>query len=276
MASKAVKQKSKKSGEASDRKKPSKDINFKVGIYRVLKQVHPDQSIRVEALEELDKIALFVGKKIAKDAAILVGSESKTINGRAIMGATRALLPGELGKHAISDITKSITHTATANASEEHKGESRSHKAKLQMSVARAERVIREEACSYRVSETAGIALAAALEYLIAEIVELAGNAARDSKKVRISVKHIQLAVHNDSEMMALLGKGIFSGGGVKLVSMSYARSKPKKTAAASPKKKTSPKKKASPAKKKSPAKKRTVKKTRSLKKDEEGRSPFF
>ena len=61
----------------------------------------------------------------------------------------------------------------------------------------------------------AGVYLAAVLEYLCAEILELAGNAARDNKKTRIVPRHITLAVKNDEELNKLLGGVTIASGGV-------------------------------------------------------------
>ena len=47
------------------------------------------------------------------------------------------------------------------------------------------------------------------------QVLELAGNAARDNKKNRIVPRHIQLAVRNDEELSKLLGTVTIAAGGV-------------------------------------------------------------
>lgn len=47
------------------------------------------------------------------------------------------------------------------------------------------------------------------------QILELAGNAARDNKRTRIIPRHIQLAIRNDEELNKLLDGVTISEGGV-------------------------------------------------------------
>ncbi|PKI36412.1 hypothetical protein CRG98_043194 [Punica granatum] len=66
-----------------------------------------------------------------------------------------------------------------------------------------------------RVGTGAPVYLAAVLEYLAAEVLELAGNAARDNKKNRIIPRHVLLAVRNDEELGKLLQGVTIAHGGV-------------------------------------------------------------
>jgi histone H2A len=115
------------------------------------------------------------------------------------------------------------------------KAVSRSAKAGLQFPVGRIARYLKAGKYASRVGAGAPVYLAAVLEYLAAEVLELAGNASRDNKKTRcvaaprvfaraarpaapaharaaaafsIVPRHIQLAIRNDEELSKLLGKG--------------------------------------------------------------------
>jgi histone H2A len=90
-----------------------------------------------------------------------------------------------------------------------------SAKAGLQFPVGRIGRYLRQGKYATRMGAGAPVYLAAVLEYLCAEILELAGNAARDNKKSRIIPRHITLAVKNDEELNKLLGGVTIASGGV-------------------------------------------------------------
>ncbi|KAK6102390.1 Histone H2A domain protein [Brugia pahangi] len=95
------------------------------------------------------------------------------------------------------------------------KVKSRSSRAGLQFPVGRIHRKLRKGNYAERVGAGAPVYLAAVLEYLAAEVLELAGNAARDNKKTRINPRHLQLAVRNDEELNKLLAGVTISQGGV-------------------------------------------------------------
>merc|ERR1719163_1977067 len=95
------------------------------------------------------------------------------------------------------------------------KTQSKSHRAGLQFPVARIARYLKKGGYCSRMGAAAPVYLAAVLEYIAAEILELAGNAARDHKKTRIIPRHIQLAIRNDEELNKYLGNVTIAQGGV-------------------------------------------------------------
>ena len=102
-----------------------------------------------------------------------------------------------------------------ARAGKKSASQSRSKKAGLQFPVGRIHRFLKKGRYAGRIGAGSPVYLAAVIEYLTAEVLELAGNAARDNKKTRIIPRHIQLAVRNDEELNKLLHGTTIAQGGV-------------------------------------------------------------
>ena len=95
------------------------------------------------------------------------------------------------------------------------KAKSRSSRAGLQVPVGRIHRLLRKSNYAERVGAGALVYLAALLDYLPAEVLELAGSATRDNKKTRIIPRHLQLAIRNDEELNKLFSGVTIAQGGV-------------------------------------------------------------
>ena len=95
------------------------------------------------------------------------------------------------------------------------KAKSQSPKEGSQFPVHKIRRFLQKGRYADRIGSGAPVYLQAVLEYLSAEILELAGNAARDNKKHRIIPRHLQLAVRNDEQLNKLLSGVTIAQGGV-------------------------------------------------------------
>ena len=95
------------------------------------------------------------------------------------------------------------------------KSVSKTARSGLQFPVGRVHRLLKRGNYSKRTGSGAAVYLAAVMEYLSAEILELAGNAARDNKKKRVVPRHLLLAIRNDEELNKLLQGVTISQGGV-------------------------------------------------------------
>eukprot|EP00928_Gymnodinium_smaydae_P050679 TRINITY_DN3423_c0_g1_i4.p2 TRINITY_DN3423_c0_g1~~TRINITY_DN3423_c0_g1_i4.p2 ORF type:complete len:280 (+),score=86.32 TRINITY_DN3423_c0_g1_i4:50-841(+) len=88
-------------------------------------------------------------------------------------------------------------------------------KCNLQFPVSRFAKSLRKGGYATRLGTGASIYLTAVIEYVTAEILELAGNSAKEQKKTRIVPRHIQLAVRGDEELNKYMSNVTISGGGV-------------------------------------------------------------
>jgi histone H2A len=91
----------------------------------------------------------------------------------------------------------------------------RSARAGLQFPVGRIARFLRKGRYASRIGGGAPVYLAGVLEYLAAEILELSGNVARESSRMRIIPQHIKLALKKDEELNKLIGSITIAKGGV-------------------------------------------------------------
>ena len=103
----------------------------------------------------------------------------------------------------------------SARGAKKKKIVSQSAKAGVLFPVARMRRYLKGMTHHFRIGSGAPVYMAAVIEYLTAEILELAGNAARDNKKARVTPRHILLAIANDEELNRLLKHVTISSGGV-------------------------------------------------------------
>ena len=95
--------------------KKSKTETYKIYIYKVLKQVHPDTGISSKAMSIMNSFVNDIFERISAEASRLAHyNKRSTITSREIQTAVRLLLPGELAKHAVSEGTKAVTKYTTS------------------------------------------------------------------------------------------------------------------------------------------------------------------
>ncbi|XP_065872034.1 probable histone H2B.3 isoform X2 [Euphorbia lathyris] len=107
-----VEKKLPKEGASADKKKKrsKKSIEtYKIYIFKVLKQVHPDIGISSKAMGIMNSFINNIFEKLAQESSRLARYNKPTITSREIQTAVRLVLSGELAKHDVSEGTKAVT-----------------------------------------------------------------------------------------------------------------------------------------------------------------------
>lgn len=102
-----------KEASSTDKKKKRSKRSvetYKMYIFKVLKQVHPDIGISSKAMVIMNSFINDIFEKLAQESSKLARYNKKpTVTSREIQTAVRLVLPGELAKHAVSEGTKAVT-----------------------------------------------------------------------------------------------------------------------------------------------------------------------
>jgi len=151
-------------------------------IQRVLKQVHPETQITKDAKKNINNKIHAIIKNIV---------DGKYVKLEDIRKRTIDILKGELAKHALREGNKMIANPNYYHGQNIYK---------------RCIRKTMMYLSKQNVDEKAVLFMAAVIEYLIAEIIELAGNNTRNHRRGRINTYDVSLAIIDDDELQQLVG----------------------------------------------------------------------
>ena len=182
--------------------------SYKSYIFKVLKDSNPKLGIGKKAMDIMNSYATDSFKRIAAEAGNLAQyTEKKTFSSHEVEAAVKLLLPKDLAKYAITKGEAALAkYTGSKNQSNSG----------LHFPVGRIKRHLKEGFFAPRVSPKAAVYLAAVLEYLTGELLELAAKSTKELQKERIIPRHIKLAVLGDEELNQFFGGVTIAAGGVQ------------------------------------------------------------
>ena len=189
---------------------------YEIYLTKLLKQVSKENGITSNSKQQLNSILCAITRLIsAKVNELTEMSKKKTMSDKEVINAIQILFPGDVGKGMIT-----MSNQAVENYSEdtEIKGVTRQDRAGIIFPPSVTEKYLRNFGyVKTMVSNTAPVALAAAIEYLAGEIIENASVCAKQKKRVRITIRDLEIGVRTDSEISTFFieNKLSFLGGGV-------------------------------------------------------------
>ena len=210
---------------------------FEIYISKVLKKISPKSGITSNAKQQLNSVLCIIAKKISTTASRLTQiAKKKTVSVKELSNAIKLVLPPEVAKNALSEgnkaINKFIQETKTNNP-EKIKNKSRHEKAGIIFPPSITEKFIRNFGFSnILVTKNTPIFLASALEYITSDILTVSTETTKENKRVRITVRDLELSVRTDEELIELFDTcniHFLGGGVVPFIHESLKVKKPKR-----------------------------------------------
>lgn len=176
----------------------SQYTNFNIYITKILKQVSPDAKLKNASRALLNKMVVDLSLRLA-DATFDLNRSSnrKTVSILDVYSAAQLLMTERLSSFTVSAMRKNVAIAIAMTK----KSERVTNKTFL-IPITRARSFLSLK--SPRVTANAGVAFSTFIEYIITEILVLAGNVARDEKRVAVSPHHISKAIANDEDLVKL------------------------------------------------------------------------
>lgn len=196
--------------------KKKKTRFFETYISKVLKQVSSENGITANSKQQLNSALCHISRLVANKVITLTEiAKKKTMSNKEVINAIRIVFPVDLANNSIAHGQKAIeTYESVDNT----KGVSRQEKAGILFPPAQTEKFLRNFGYSkVMVTNNAPVFLAGSIEYIASLILENAVKSAQTNKRVRITIRDLELGVRCNEEINNLFTQNnlTFLGGGV-------------------------------------------------------------
>ena len=197
--------------------KKKKSRYFETYINKVLRKSFPDGGVTSNSKQQLNSMLCIIANIISeKSVEFTKLAKKRTLSDREVVNAVQVLFSSDLGLKAVEEGHRA-KDSYVKNTGKKSGGMSRQQRSGLIFPPSVAEKFLRDFGYSnVMVSNFASIYLAAVLEYVASDMLELAYNRVRDEKRVRVTIRDLELSVRNDKclNKMFVENNISFLGGG--------------------------------------------------------------
>ena len=189
---------------------------YEIYLSKLLKQVSEDNGITSNSKQQLNSVLCLISRLLATKVNDLTEiAKKKTISEKEVNNAINVLFPAELARGMNTMSEQAVENYELENLT---KGVTRQQKAGIIFPPSVTEKYLRNFGYSkIMISNRAPVALAAAVEYLAGEILDNAALSAKQKKRVRITIRDLEIGVRTDKDINIFFESNniSFLGGGV-------------------------------------------------------------